>query len=117
MGVSKVESRISHRLTPFDGDGEVDIGRRDPGHVDAELLAGQAAVEPGQQAERQDERRQGDRESPDAAAMRRGARDRQRREESGERQEQDDQQEVHRRPPAMPSATISTTEPNSTQVA
>ena len=46
MGVSRVESSTSHRLTPLSEMGKWISGDRDPGQVHGELLAADAAVEP-----------------------------------------------------------------------
>ncbi len=95
----------------------VDVGRGDPRHVQGELLAGHAAVEYHGQGQRCRERRQRNGEGPDAAALRRRTRHQQRDQESRQRQRQNEGRQVHRRPPAIPIATISSTEPNSTHVA
>ncbi len=87
------------------------------GRSSDELLAGSGAVEEGQQAEREAKVASDTASAQPRLACGGGARDGQRAQESRQRQQEDGCSRFIGRLPRFRSATITTTEPNSTQVA
>ena len=118
MGVSRVESRTSHRLTPFTEMAKWISGEVIQGTFDGELLAatgrGRSAA-PGSSEMTNVASDETSAQERLLGARRRGISRARKKANSGDREQTAEQ--VHRRPPAMPSATITRTEPNSTQVA